>query len=1114
MDRAFCPYCMTPVEAGAACAVCGLTAGTYTPAPHHLPPGTVLKDRYLVGRVLGEGGFGITYIGCDLQLELKVAIKEYFPTDKANRVAQSSLAVSSYSGSAGSRYEGGKKRFLQEARTMARMDKQPVIVGARDFFEANNTAYIVMEYVEGTTFKDLVAQRGGRIPVDELLRLIEPLFSALGAMHSAGLIHRDISPENLMLEQGTVRLLDFGCARESTDGNATLTIALKHGYAPIEQYQNKGQGPWTDVYALSATIYYCITGKKPPQAMDRLCEDELILPRKLGVALTEKQEKALLCGMGIRPKRRFQSVQELHAALYSKDDPAGSGPIGQSAAGEASAAPDVTGQDAAQDTAAIIRPSAQDTAVPGPLDPAPAPALSKRRLAWIGGGALLALLLLFALFPRTPASEAEAPEDEPPADVTYTDAEDAESLRALLEDGRAEGIRIPAECSIDLADGPLEVAKPLYIEEGAVLNLFQPLTVQDGGALTVAGSFYNQGLLRTVGGGTITVAGSGRLDGTALVWLEHKSDLVVEDGGSASMAGQSYDQAGRRFLALSETELFANATHVASFEAYQDAIRSDFTSAIVIDEDITLTNEDRAHRVPVLIGEGVTVTAPANNYEFLESGSWCVDGAILINRGTLLGAFQTGDWDDDAAADTCAVINYGTIDAEMHLDCGGSLVNLGTMNITSAQFILTDLYNLGTLTHMSDGPEPFLELGCQTAYNYGEFSVEGKGSSPEGVSHVDLGNGVLFGNCGVVRLGDNADWQIRSYLMNVGQFLVASPTAYLGNAGYIDSSYPTSVLDMHPDSTLGHAGLIRYGQDTSAVFPNNIDDGGGSLLTLSRNEPPSGRSTRQASTREELLSALADSGCTAVLLQGGVTVEGDLTVSKGLTINGALTLKDGSLTVTGEHSYLIGGSLDLGGGALTLDGNAVMADCQISSCGGLTIRDQAKLVNHDGLELAQGAAVELSGGNAHLIDLCGLELDQSPVRIGPGVFRSCVRLALYGCTVEIDGGELLVENSNLYLDSATTVTNGGSFHINGWSDQETELAGAINNSASMELNQWNLRLSGALTNTGRVLIAQDILVSGALENRGTVYTVYNAAIKTENGGTLTGSPAQPRSEWW
>lgn len=171
--------------------------------PDHLLPvgaaltGGSLGHTYRIGRCLGQGGFGVTYCAQDVETRRQVAIKEYFPTDRANRVSAASLEVSSYSGAAGERYESGKARFLQEARTMAKMDKQPVIVGVRDFFELHNTAYIVMEYVEGTTFKDLVDQRGGRVPAGELLHVMEPLFSALESMHKRGLIHRDISPENI-----------------------------------------------------------------------------------------------------------------------------------------------------------------------------------------------------------------------------------------------------------------------------------------------------------------------------------------------------------------------------------------------------------------------------------------------------------------------------------------------------------------------------------------------------------------------------------------------------------------------------------------------------------------------------------------------------------------------------------------------------------------------------------------------------------------------------------------------------------------------------------------------------------------------------------------------------
>ena len=320
MASRYCTYCMNPVELGKPCPVCGLLEGAYAPLPHHLPPGTMLLGRYLVGRALGEGGFGITYIGLDLRLELRVAIKEYFPTDRVTRMSQVSLHVSQLGGEEDEGFQRGKERFLYEARTLARMEKQPEIVTVRDYFEENGTAYIVMEYVEGTTFKSWVKQNGGRIPPEELFSTIEPLFGALDAVHRSGLIHRDISPDNLMLENGMVRLLDFGCARESSGGTKTMTVALKHGFAPVEQYQYKGQGPWTDVYSLAATIYFCLTGVTPPQALDRMCDDELIPPRKLGIPLREQQERALLQGLTIRPRRRFQSVGDFHKALYSSSE--------------------------------------------------------------------------------------------------------------------------------------------------------------------------------------------------------------------------------------------------------------------------------------------------------------------------------------------------------------------------------------------------------------------------------------------------------------------------------------------------------------------------------------------------------------------------------------------------------------------------------------------------------------------------------------------------------------------------------------------------------------------------------------------------------------------------
>ena len=317
MAQILCPYCMTPAQEGEPCSFCGRDHWAYVPAFHHLPPATILIDRYQIGGVLGEGGFGITYMGYDLRLGLRVAIKEYFPRDKSRRVSQESLHISSHMGSGGGAFQEGKGKFLGEARLLAKLSKVTQIINVRDCFEANNTAYIVVEYVEGITLTEWVRREGGKVPAQKVLELMEGVFDALSQIHALGLIHRDISPDNMMLEDGKIRLLDFGIARETGSRTETLTMSLRHGYAPVEQYQPMGQGTWTDVYGLSATMYFCITGIKPPHALERICEDKLQLPRQFDAELTHKQEQVLLYGMGVRPRRRFQTVDAMRKELYN-----------------------------------------------------------------------------------------------------------------------------------------------------------------------------------------------------------------------------------------------------------------------------------------------------------------------------------------------------------------------------------------------------------------------------------------------------------------------------------------------------------------------------------------------------------------------------------------------------------------------------------------------------------------------------------------------------------------------------------------------------------------------------------------------------------------------------
>lgn len=314
MER-YCPYCMHPVQPGQPCPNCKRDPETYHPESRQLSPGTLLQERYVLGRALGAGGFGITYLGWDLKLERRVAVKEYFPTAFLKRETSVTLDVTCYTASGQEAYTKGREQFLREARTMAALEKIPQMVRVLDFFPEHNTAYIVMEFLEGQTLKE-ITQAQGPCSAQVLLPMLEPVIRAMESMHQANIIHRDISPDNLMLlSNGTVKLMDFGCARD-IQGEVTMTAMLKEGFAPYEQYSGHGQGPWSDLYSLCATIYYCLTGKVPPSAMKRGEPDPLIPPSRLGAELTEQQERALLKGLAVRAAERWQSMGELYGALY------------------------------------------------------------------------------------------------------------------------------------------------------------------------------------------------------------------------------------------------------------------------------------------------------------------------------------------------------------------------------------------------------------------------------------------------------------------------------------------------------------------------------------------------------------------------------------------------------------------------------------------------------------------------------------------------------------------------------------------------------------------------------------------------------------------------------
>ena len=316
-----CYSCFAEKSTAGTCPHCG-----YDPAsdegkyPIALRAGSILNGRYIVGRVLGQGGFGITYLAQDYQTKGLVAIKEYLPTEFAGRTT-GTYAVQVYSGDRRENFEYGKEQFLAEAKTLAEFIGNDHIVRIYSYFEEYGTAYFAMEYIDGESLDDYISHHGGRLSVERANELLIPVMEALDWVHSKGIVHRDIAPDNIIVtKDGRAKLIDFGAARYSTgEKSKSLDVILKHGFAPKEQYVRRGrQGPFTDVYAMAATYYYAITGKVPPDSIERMDEDELIPPTTLGVKMSEKAEDALLKGLEVSASERYQRMGELAEGLGVK----------------------------------------------------------------------------------------------------------------------------------------------------------------------------------------------------------------------------------------------------------------------------------------------------------------------------------------------------------------------------------------------------------------------------------------------------------------------------------------------------------------------------------------------------------------------------------------------------------------------------------------------------------------------------------------------------------------------------------------------------------------------------------------------------------------------------
>lgn len=323
-ERHLCLACMSELNNRDICDGCGYVQIEYKPFPRCLIPGTKLSNRYVLGKVLGEGSFGITYIGWDTLLDLPVAIKEYYPSDLVSRdvLRSADKSVYVYTDTSQASYKERLDKFLSEARSIARFNQLNAVVSVRDYFYENNTAYIVMDYVDGKRFKDEIKENG---PMDAntVLELFKPIFKSLAKIHETGIIHRDISPDNLMLtNDGNLVLIDFGSAElQNAELTRSITIMFKRGFSPEEQYRLKGkQGPWTDIYSMCASMYYGMTGIVPDESIQRTIDDKVkSLVEIKEIDIEESVAKAIMKGMSVVASNRFRSVNELYSALYQNE---------------------------------------------------------------------------------------------------------------------------------------------------------------------------------------------------------------------------------------------------------------------------------------------------------------------------------------------------------------------------------------------------------------------------------------------------------------------------------------------------------------------------------------------------------------------------------------------------------------------------------------------------------------------------------------------------------------------------------------------------------------------------------------------------------------------------
>ncbi len=318
--RTICLNCFSTLDPKTfICQTCHMRAADDRTPAQALPMRYLLAGRYLIGAPLGRGGFGITYKAYDMLTCNRVAIKEFFPKGYARRIPKS-CAVDVSDAANGKVFNYWLSAFIQEAKVLTSIKHMDGIVSIYDFFLTNNTAYIVMEYLDGMSLHRFINGRGGRLHLKETLNIMRPVLETLLLLHQHGIIHKDISPENIQIVNNRViKLIDFGAASIYTKNISKPFFVLKKGYSPIELYSQNGvQGPWTDIYEIGATIYTCLVGTPPPEATERYRTDKIIAPSTLNVMIQPVREKSLFKALAVNPKDRYSNIGEFKQMFYGE----------------------------------------------------------------------------------------------------------------------------------------------------------------------------------------------------------------------------------------------------------------------------------------------------------------------------------------------------------------------------------------------------------------------------------------------------------------------------------------------------------------------------------------------------------------------------------------------------------------------------------------------------------------------------------------------------------------------------------------------------------------------------------------------------------------------------